>query len=197
MNDRVKAKQYLIDMRDDNYDCDAELAEIIIDNKLNSTSENATWSEVFEWRKAMICGLSLMLIQVFTGAVAVLFYSSTIFAYAGFDDAILGTVIVGAVMFIVTIFSADGVDAYGRKAIIVYGTILMFIAQMVMGPVLWFGESLGSSTQGIIAVICALVFIFGWSAGLGAAAFVGKYIIFNYNFNYNLINNMKSIYIIK
>ena len=48
----------------------------------------------------------------------------------------------------------------------------MFGALMVLSMVLWAGDKAGASTQGIIAVIAVLVYVFGFAIGLGAVCWV-------------------------
>lgn len=77
-----------------------------------------SWGEVFSHQKAMVIGCGLMFFQVhlnhctniflnciilllnslqaFTGINSVIFYSTTIFGFAGFDQAILATASVGS-----------------------------------------------------------------------------------------------------
>lgn len=50
----------------------------------------------------------------------------------------------------------------------------MLLALVTLSVVLLQGGSLGESTQGIIAVVAVLVFVFGFSIGLGATCWVGQ-----------------------
>jgi hypothetical protein len=54
----------------------------------------------------MIIGCGLMFSSAMSGINTVIFYSSTIFGFAGFDEAILATAAVGAVNFIATAIAA-------------------------------------------------------------------------------------------
>lgn len=59
-----------------------------------SNTDNAdneiTWKEVFACKHAMVIGIGLMICSAGTGINSVMFYSSAIFGFAGFDQAILG-----------------------------------------------------------------------------------------------------------
>ena len=51
--------------------------------------EEPTWSEVFSHKKAMVIGITLMSMMILTGMSALIFYSTTIFGYAGVDQVFL------------------------------------------------------------------------------------------------------------
>lgn len=120
-----------------------------------------------------------------------MFYSTTIFSFAGFDDSILATVSVGLVNVFTTVLSAYLVDKQGRKILLFYGmisyhnaflsiyvlfvgTVVMFFSLVVLSVILLAGDNLGE-TQGVIAVLAVLIYVFGFSIGLGAVSWVGKY----------------------
>lgn len=172
MNDKIKAKSWLIRLRDAGADIDGEIREIYKNNEKNLALQSVTWSDVFAWKRAMIIGVALMVIQTQTGANSIFYYSSTIFGFAGFNDAILGTVIVNGVNFLMTVASAALVDSMGRKTLLMGGTYIQLVALLVLSLVLWFGDSLGDSTQGMIAVAAVVLYVFGYAVGLGAVAFV-------------------------
>jgi len=171
MDDKIKAKRWLIELREPGDDIDAEIKAIYKANEANMQMNSITWSDVFEWKKAVELGVMLMIIQTQTGANSIFYYSSTIFGFAGFDDAILGTVIVNGVNLAVTVLSAGLVDKMGRKVLLMGGTYAVFFSLLTLSLVLWFGDSLGS-TQGVIAVLAVVVFVIGWGIGLGAVAWV-------------------------
>ena len=50
-----------------------------------------------------------------------MFYSTTIFGFAGFNESILATASVGAVNVLTTVLSASLVDQMGRKTLIMSG----------------------------------------------------------------------------
>jgi hypothetical protein len=58
--------------------------------------DQATWSELFQSKKSMVIGGGLMLFQAFSGINTVMFYSTTIFGFAGFDSPIIATASVGS-----------------------------------------------------------------------------------------------------
>lgn len=112
--------------------------------------------------------------QSMTGINSVIFYSTTIFGFAGFDESILATVSVGVVNVGATVLSNYLCDHTGRKTLLVTGTTIMFVSLLALGLVLWVGDSLGSSAQGIIAVVTVLIYIFGFAIGNGCVIWPGE-----------------------
>ena len=55
------------------------------------------------------------------------FYSTTIFGLAGFDQAIIGTSLVGVVNVVTTIITSNLIDRYGRKVLLLSGTYIMYV----------------------------------------------------------------------
>lgn len=104
-----------------------------------------------------------------------IFYSTTIFGFAGFNESILATASVGLVNVATTIVSARLVDQWGRKTLLMLGTTIMTVALFALSIDLWAGNGMGQTAQGAIAVIAVLVFVFGFAIGLGAVAWVGAY----------------------
>jgi sugar porter (SP) family MFS transporter len=161
-------------LRADDHDVEEEIDEILREKKDEETSSGdmeATWAEVFKAKRALIIGCGLMFFSAMTGVNSVIFYSTKIFSFAGFDQAILATTSVGFVNFIVTIVAAYLTDRYGRKQLILLGVIMQLCSLMVLVIVLSLYNS-NESAQGIIAVIATLIFVSGFSVGLGPLAWV-------------------------
>jgi SP family facilitated glucose transporter-like MFS transporter 8 len=146
-------------------------------------SENGevTWEEVLRDRRPLYIGCALMFMQAFTGINSVVFYSTTVFAIAGFKNAILGTCMWASVNVLATIGSASLMDKYGRKIFLLVGTSIMFVALLTLSTSLIIdgehhndvdNDSSGISLAGIIAVLSVLFFVFGFAIGLGAVIWV-------------------------
>jgi len=151
-------------------DVDAELQQMV--QEMESGEQSAvTWSEVFALRKPLVIGFGLMFFQSMTGINSVMFYSTKIFGFAGFSEAILATVSVGCVNVIMTIICVYLVDLTGRRSLLIFGTISMVGALLLLGVVLLVMNN-SPDVQGIIAVIALLFFVCGFAVGLGAVAWV-------------------------
>jgi sugar porter (SP) family MFS transporter len=146
----------------------AETDSIIEDSRGDAVS-SVTWAEVFAYKRAVIIGCLLTFFQAFTGINSVVFYSTTIFGFAGFSQAILATASFGVVNFVSTVWSASLVDKMGRKKLLLGGTIVMLIGLLVLSPVLLTSDG---SVSGLIAVLALLVYVFGFAIGMGAVIWV-------------------------
>ena len=65
------------------------------------------------------------MLQAITGINSVMFYSTTVFGLAGFDQAIIGTSCVGAINVLTTILTTNLIDHVGRKILLLTGTYIM------------------------------------------------------------------------
>ena len=153
------------------YDAEAEATEILSDCKGETRASDVTWSEVFACKKAVVVGCGLMFFQALTGINSVTFYSTTIFSFAGFDQAILATASFGAVNFVTTLVAAYLVDNLGRKVLLSWGTYIMFGALVSLSTVLVAAND-NPALQGPVAVASVLVFVVGFAIGLGAVCWV-------------------------
>jgi hypothetical protein len=111
-------------------------------------------------------------VQCFTGINTVIFYSTTIFGFAGINDSLLATLCVNGVNLLATGISSILVDRVGRKSLVEYGLVLMIVALTGLSSVLYAGDTLGKSNQGAVAIICVMLYMFGFAAGMGSAVWV-------------------------
>lgn len=146
-----------------------EMDELVAESDVQANSADVTWKEVVSNPKPIVIGSLLMFIQAFTGINSVVFYSTTIFGFAGFHDAILGTALFGIVNFLSTIFSAMTIDKFGRKVLLLTGTCIMCFSLVALSTALLAGSG---TTIGIIAVIAVLTYVVGFAIGLGAVVWV-------------------------
>jgi sugar porter (SP) family MFS transporter len=120
-------------------------------------------------------GIGLSLLQQFIGINVIFYYSSILWRAVGFSeqDSLTITVITGAVNIITTLIAIAFVDKFGRKPLLVLGSIGMTITlgtlAVVFGnaPVNAAGNPTLSGTAGIVALFAAnlYVFCFGFSWG--------------------------------
>lgn len=164
-----RAQETLRSVRNEG-DVHEELRQMVVEME-SSEQSDVTWSEVFALKRPLFIGFGLMFFQSMTGINSVMFYSTKIFAFAGFSEAILATVSVGCVNVLMTIVCVYLVDKSGRRTLLLWGTTVMVAALLVLGIVLL---TLNDSpdAQGIIAVMALLLFVCGFAVGLGAVAWV-------------------------
>ncbi|OCQ89669.1 MFS transporter [Nostoc sp. MBR 210] len=120
-------------------------------------------------------GIGISLLQQFVGINVIFYYSSVLWRAVGFSekDSLSITVITGAVNIITTLVAIAFVDKFGRKPLLILGSIGMTITLGTMASI--FGtaplDAAGnpnlSGSSGLVALLAAnlYVFCFGFSWG--------------------------------
>ena len=110
----------------------------------------------------MIIGILLSVFQQVVGINVVLYYAPTIFKSLGFgsDAAMWQTVIMGFVNIIFTLVAIFNVDKFGRKPLLIIGSIGMAIGMFAIG-LLAYLDIIGISTL-IFIVIYTASFMMSW-----------------------------------
>ncbi|XVE59381.1 hypothetical protein DITRI_Ditri05aG0042000 [Diplodiscus trichospermus] len=123
-------------------------------------------------RPPLICGIFIHFFQQFTGINVIMFYAPVLFQTMGFgsDASLLSAVITGTVNSLSTLIANFTVDKAGRKKLLIYGALLMFATQCIMGGVLLVhlkSTNKVSETVAKIVVILICIFVngFAWSWG--------------------------------
>jgi hypothetical protein len=114
-------------------------------------------------------GIALFGFQALSGINSVIFYSTTVFAFAGVDDALLSSLLVGAVNLVATIVAFFLIDRLGRKTLLLIGSSIQVVTLSVAAVVLLTMNS-NAKLQGIVAVVATLVYICGFAIGFGAVS---------------------------
>ena len=132
-------------------------------------------------------GIGLSVFQQFVGINVIFYYSSILWRAVGFSeaDSLSITVITGAVNILTTLIAIAFVDKFGRKPLLVLGSIGMTVTLGTMAvifgtaPVDAAGNPALSGSAGIVALFAAnlYVFCFGFSWGLVVWVLLGE--IFN------------------
>jgi sugar porter (SP) family MFS transporter len=155
------------------HDAEARLAAIA--KSLRAEVKTPSWAEVFapRWRTPLMIGIGLAVLQQLTGINAIIYYSNSIFAAAGFatpaEQAQATTWAIGAVNVLSTFIAIAFIDGLGRRPLLIAGLIGMALSLAVVGFAFWQSgrqDSLGSSA-GLITLGALVVFIisFAFSAG--------------------------------
>jgi SP family galactose:H+ symporter-like MFS transporter len=155
-------------------DFDGDLRTI---EELNEQEEAGSWPAVFarRWRRPLVIGVMLAVLQQFTGINAIIYYADKIFAAAGFHSAVdqsLATLwAIGAVNVLATFGAVAWVDRFGRRPLLLIGSVGMGVSLVVVGAmfeVLDHGSSTGnSSATGIVTLVALVVFIASFAFSLG------------------------------
>lgn len=116
-------------------DIDQQVREI---RESVEASQRSSARELFSrgLRGALVAGVGLALFQQFIGPNTVLFYTPTIFKYAGATSAansLVSTIYVGIVLFVFVFGTIGLVDILGRKALFYFGLAGMTLMLALMG----------------------------------------------------------------
>lgn len=152
-------------------DAEQELADILA---AQAESGQGAWADLFAPRNrpALAAGLGIALIQAFTGINAIMYYSTSIFAQAGFTGeggAQTASLAVGLVNTGVTVGAIWLVNRLPRRTLLFWGLAGM-VASLVAGAVgLLLPASPATSWMTVAAV---LVFVASFAFSLGPIAWL-------------------------
>jgi SP family galactose:H+ symporter-like MFS transporter len=121
-------------------------------------SRGTSWRELLRpgMRGALIAGVGLAIFQQFVGPNTVLFYTPTIFGYAGVTgNPLLPTIYVGAVLFVFVFPTIAFVDVVGRKNLFYLGLAGMGSMLVLLGLAFRFGAT--SWGAWVLAILLAYV----------------------------------------
>ena len=121
-------------------------------------SAETSWRELLHpgMRGALIAGVGLAIFQQFVGPNTVLFYTPTIFGYAGVTgNPLIPTIYVGAVLFVFVLPTIAFVDVVGRKMLFYLGLVGMGSMLVLLGVA--FGVGAKSWGFGVVAILLIYV----------------------------------------
>jgi SP family xylose:H+ symportor-like MFS transporter len=116
----------------------------------------------------ILIGIMLSVFQQFVGINVVLYYASNIFRNMGAstDSSLLQTIIVGAVNLIFTIVAILTVDKFGRKPLMIIGSIGMAISMLALGATFY------TQQVGILALVFMLTYTASFALSWGPVCWV-------------------------
>jgi sugar porter (SP) family MFS transporter len=150
---------------------DVEFEDIKIASEI-AAQVTHPWRSIFtrRYRPQLVIAILIPAFQQLTGINSIMFYAPQIFQTIGSGNALLQTLIIGAVNVVATLVAIFSCDKGGRKLLFTIGGIQMFVAEVVTAIIL--GTQFSSSNSlGDSAAIVTLVFIcifvagFAWSWG--------------------------------
>lgn len=145
----------------------AELANIqaAIAEKQISLSE--LWSTGF--RKALIIGVILAILSQITGINVIMYYAPEIFKQTGADteSSFMQTIIVGTINFLMTLVAIRYVDRWGRKKLLLIGSLGMAICLLIVGACFYYNIE-----QAWLLLVAILAYISFFAISLGPLTFV-------------------------
>jgi SP family galactose:H+ symporter-like MFS transporter len=126
------------------------------------------------FRRVVGLGVGLQLIQQLTGINVVMYFAPTIFKIAGFagtNQEMWGTVIVGVTNVLATFIAIAFVDKLGRKPIMYAGFVTMGLALIAVGALFNMGIE-KHPELGYVAIFALLIFIIGFAMSAGPIIWV-------------------------
>ena len=113
-------------------------------------------------------GIMLSVFQQFVGINVVLYYASNIFRNMGSstDSSLLQTIIVGVVNLLFTVLAILTVDKFGRKPLMIIGSIGMAVSMIALGFAFYFNQ------LGIAALIFMLAYTAAFAMSWGPVCWV-------------------------
>lgn len=108
-------------------------SKILQDIKATTHEKNVPWLSYGFF--IIFIGITLSVLQQFVGINVVLYYAGNIFRNMGSstDSSLLQTIIVGIVNLLFTVVAIFTVDKFGRKPLMIIGSIGMAVSMMALG----------------------------------------------------------------
>lgn len=116
----------------------------------------------------IIIGILLSVFQQFVGINVVLYYAGNIFRNMGAstDSSLLQTIIVGAVNLLFTVVAILTVDRFGRKPLMIIGSIGMAVSMIALGLAFYFNQ------LGLAALFFMLLYTAAFAVSWGPVCWV-------------------------
>lgn len=120
-------------------------------------------------KMAVFIGVTLAVLQQFTGIDAIIYYGPRIFEEAGFglSEALGGQVIIGTINVVFTLIAIFTIDIFGRKRLLLTGTTGMLISLILIGILFVTGNE-----GGVLLLSLILVYIACFAFSLGPVVWV-------------------------
>jgi sugar porter (SP) family MFS transporter len=165
-----KAKEALSRLRG-NANIESEFEEI--SDTLNVQSFKWRHLLAKPWRKVLLIGIVLGVLQQFVGINTIMYYGPLLFNQLGFADtqtSIFATFAMGVVNTLMSIVALLCVDKLGRRRLLLYGFALAGISLLLLSYVL--PELSRGSENRIILLSLMVLYIAGYSLGIGGLFWV-------------------------
>jgi len=158
------AREVLETYRFDEDDVDAEIGEIKEVSEQEASLRDLIGKGV---RKLMLVGIGLAVFQQIVGINTVIYYAPTILKFAGQQNtgALTQSVYIGCTNVFFTIVAILLLDKLGRRFFLLFGTSVLTVALVGLG--IFFKSTSIQHNVGWLALVCLLVYIFGFAIGLG------------------------------
>ena len=159
-----EAREVLETYRFEEDDIDEEIGEIKEVSEQESSLRDLIGKGV---RRMMLVGIALAVFQQIVGINTVIYYAPTILKFAGQQNtgALTQSVYIGCTNVFFTIVAILLLDKLGRRFFLITGTAVLTAALVGLG--VFFKSTSIQHSAGWLALVCLLVYIFGFAIGLG------------------------------
>ncbi|NGX49207.1 MAG: putative metabolite transport protein CsbC [Candidatus Anoxychlamydiales bacterium] len=146
-------------------------SEVVLEKR--SSKKMGSWKQLFHksLRPALIAGIGISIFQQITGINIVIYYAPKIFQLAGIESAtsaILATMGVGVINFLMTIVALWLIDMVGRKPLLIVGLIGMSLSLGVLG--IGFLET--TKATSVISIVSLMTYVSFFAISLGPVAWL-------------------------
>ncbi|KAL9576312.1 MAG: hypothetical protein Q9212_007210 [Teloschistes hypoglaucus] len=153
-----------------------ELAEIQANHEYEVSLGKSTYIDCFKGSigKRLATGCLLQALQQLTGVNFIFYYGTSFFKNSGISNGFIVTVITNVVNVCSTFPGLYLVEKWGRRPLLLFGAIGMFVCQMIIASV---GTALPGSqvaNKVLIAFVCVYIFFFASSWGPVAWVVTGE-----------------------
>jgi SP family galactose:H+ symporter-like MFS transporter len=117
-------------------------------------------------RPALVIGVTLAALQQFGGINTIIYYSATIFENTGLEasEAIVGSLVIGAINVAMTVVSIRLVDRRGRRPLLRLSLTGMIVTLALLGLTF---ELPVEGVDSWLALVCILLYISAFAIGMG------------------------------
>lgn len=132
-------------------------------SEITSTLQEKTRAKLFSYgKKVIIIGVLLSVFQQFVGINVVLYYAPRIFEDLGVarDASMFQTIVMGLVNVIFTVIAIITVDKWGRKPLLITGSIGMAVGMVAIAILSYFG--IISTLTLVFIIIFTASFMMSW-----------------------------------
>lgn len=159
-----------------------ELAELVANYKYEMTHMQAGWMDCFRggWKpssnlRRVVLGMTLQMMQQWTGVNFIFYYSSTFAKTVGINNAFVISMITTAVNVCSTPLSFWAIEKLGRRSLLIYGALGMLICEFIIGIVgSTTPEGSKAASTCLIVFVCIYIFFFATTWGPGAWVLIGE-----------------------
>jgi sugar porter (SP) family MFS transporter len=149
----------------------------IEDIKASLVAERDAAKERFfqaKYSKPILLAITIAAFNQLSGINAILYYAPRVFSMAGFaeDSAFLSSAVIGFVMLVFTLIAMVIIDHFGRKKLMLYGSIGYIISLLAIAVTFFVNGKEFTEAGGLVVLVSLIVFIAAHGFGQGAVIWV-------------------------